>query len=318
MTSALHSNKKCLSIFLHHIGLYQKCLYKDEIGDILHHESNFGDTLLALVLQQGGRLGAAEHLLMDMEREHHLDEAKGKEELVAEDVAGNTESGRETGKDREADAKAKERRKKEVKEEGKRKLTACLQKHLTPSIEVQKALHELDNSLQKSTCQKALIWIRVFFKSLLIPVALLVLDVAFDGLLVHMYHDYKESNLLDQYHMCKEAAINRLRLNSTQLYDNTCEANWSSSMPFVCIPLALDKYSRFNYSLVFVLSPWIFYHIEYSLSKYWADSVKVNEIFLNTKMTDVFLSRKYKKRNANSVSAQVNSQSNCSWPLERQ
>ena len=88
----------------------------------------------------------------------------------------------------------KEKRKTEIKEEGKKKLTVCLQKHLKPSIEVQKALHEVDNSLQKSTCQKALIWIRVFFKSLLIPVALLVIDVAFDGLLVHKYHDHEESD----------------------------------------------------------------------------------------------------------------------------
>ena len=76
--------------------------------------------------------------------------------------------------------------------------------------------------------------------------------------------------------MCKDAAINRLRLNSTQLYNDMCEVKWSSTMPFVCIPLALNKYSRFNYSLAFVLSPWIFYHVEYGLSKYWADSVKVN------------------------------------------
>ena len=276
MISALHSNKKCLSIFLHHIGLYQKCLYRDEIGDILHHESNFGHTLLALVLQQGGGLGAAEHFLLDLEREHHLDAAKDKQELEAEEDAGNNESERETEKEREANAKAKEKAKKEVKKEGKRNLTACLQKHLTPSIEVQKALHELDNSLQKSTCQKAFIWIRVFFKSFLIPVALLVLDVAFDGLLVYKYHDHEESNLLDQYHMCKEAVINR---TSTQLHNDTCEAEWSSTMPFVCIPLALDKYSRFNYSLAFVLSPWIFYHIEYGLSKYWTDSVKVNTFF---------------------------------------
>ena len=153
----------------------------------------------------------------------------------------------------------------------------CLKNHLKPSIEVQKALRDVDNSLQKSTFQKTTIWIKVFFKSLLIPVTLLILDMAFDGLLVHKYYDHEDSEFDEQYNLCINATV--LNETATHSNDTFCEAKWSSTMRFVCIPLALDKFSRFNYSLAFIISPWIFYFIEHSLSKYWAESVEVKKYF---------------------------------------
>lgn len=156
-----------------------------------------------------------------------------------------------------------------ILEEGKKQLTKCLREHLVPSQEVQNALHEVDTLLPKTTLQKVFIWMRVFLMSLFIPVLLLCTDVAFDGILVYKYRDYEDSDLEDHYKSCRD----RTNVESNDTY---CEMSMSATMPFVCSPLALDKYSRLNYSLAFVIIPWIFYCIEYGQSKYWEKSVEVN------------------------------------------
>ena len=74
MVAALHNNKESLDMFLFHIGSHP-CLYTGDIDDILHNEDEYGDTLLALVVQQTGRLDAARNILLDMEKKHHGAEA---------------------------------------------------------------------------------------------------------------------------------------------------------------------------------------------------------------------------------------------------
>ena len=251
MVSALHGNKECLDIFLHHICLYQKTFYKDDLADILHDEDNYGDTLLALVLEQPERLGSAKKILLDLEMKHHGANAKHANNASVEDK----------------DA-----------EKGKRELTECLRKHLKPSVEVQQALNDIDNALPKSNLKKAGIWVRVFLKSLLLPVLLLFLDVFFDAILVNQYSDFEDSNLEYQYNVCRshETGMGIEQTNQTVDQEHVCETNLSSSRPFVCIPLALKANPRFNYSLAFVISPWIFYYIEYCQSEYWQKSAEVD------------------------------------------
>ena len=249
MVSALHSNKECLDTFLAHICLYRKSFYKDDLDGILHDKDKFGDNILALVLQQPGTLDAAKNILLDLEMKQHGVEAKDT-----------------TDRDKQV-------------EDAKKELTECLRQHLQPSVEVQKALNDIDNSLPKGPWKKAGILVRVLLKSFLVPVVLLALDIFFDAILVRQYRDFDESELGNQYDICraheKGETIEKLGTNNTTYQGTVCERNLSSAHPFVCIPLALKGYPRFNYSLAFVISPWIFYWIEYCQSPYWEESVEV-------------------------------------------
>ena len=249
MVSAFHSSKECLDTFLHHICLYQKTLYKDDLEGILHEEDKHGDTLLALVLQQPGQLDAAKNILLYLEMKFHGAETKHGNNVSAE----NKEA-----------------------EKGKRELTECMRKHLKPSVEVQRALNDIDNSLPKSFFKKACICVRVFLKSFLLPVLLLFLDISFDAILVSKYSDYEDSNLDYQYRFCRGLESFNETIEGPEEFNKTIwEKNSLSNQSFVCIPLALEKYPRFNYSLVFVISPWIFYYIEYCQSDYWQNSTEV-------------------------------------------
>ena len=55
-----------------------------------------------------------------------------------------------------------------------------------------------------------------------------------------------------------------------------CEKHMIQDMPFLCTPLALDNNSKFNYSLAFVISPWIFFFVEFCLSEHLEASVSVS------------------------------------------
>ena len=252
MISALHSKKESLERFLQHICFYRS-LYTDDLDKILHRRDIYGDTILSLILQQSGRLDAAKNIILDMEKKYHGAEAETDETHSTVNKATD---------------------------EGKRRLLKCLKDHLNPSVEVQKAIDDIDSSLPKSTLKKAAICFRVILKSFLIPVLVLFFDTFFDGVLVYQYGDYENDNLFDDYEKCRNDTLSsRMDLihgNETSLRDDAhCEVEKRSAMPFVCIPLALDKYSRFNYSLAFVISPWIFYYIEYCQSVDWENSVKV-------------------------------------------
>ena len=249
MVSALHSKKESLERFLHHICFHRDLYNEDDFENILHARDIQGDTLLALVLQQSGRLDAAKNIILDMEKKFH---------------------GAETDTDTNSNEDAAK---------GKRELLECLKENLKPSVEVQKAINDIENSLPKSFTQKAGIAARVFLKSLLIPVLVLFFDIGFDAILVGTYWDYENDDSQYNHEMCRNTTINSTTLrahNQTSLHEDIqCEEEKQSEMPFVCIPLALDKFSRFNYSLVFVISPWVFYYIEYCQSVQWEKSVEV-------------------------------------------
>ena len=69
----------------------------------------------------------------------------------------------------------------------KKELTQCMRKHLKPSDEVQTALRDVNNSLKKKQTKMIFIWVSVFFQSLHLPVAMLLLDALPDMMLVESY-----------------------------------------------------------------------------------------------------------------------------------
>ena len=72
----------------------------------------------------------------------------------------------------------------------KKELTQCMRKHLKPSEEVQTASRYVDNSLKKKQTEMIFIWVSVFFQSLHLQVAMLLLDALPDMMLVESYrHD---------------------------------------------------------------------------------------------------------------------------------
>ena len=98
-----------------------------------------------------------------------------------------------------------------------------------------------------------------------------LLDMLFDALLVHQYHSDDDSNYGAHFNICR--GINGSDFEQTNF--TILEQRMSSAMPFVCSPLALNRFSRLNYSLVFVISPWFLYYIEYCQSDHWQESSQV-------------------------------------------
>ena len=147
----------------------------------------------------------------------------------------------------------------------KKELTQCMRKHLKPSDEVQKALRDVDNSLKKKQSKMMFIWVSVFFQCLHLPSALLLVDALPDMILVESYRqDWYES----------------IAWNET-MHDRNFESclrdNCSTNMTFICFPQKLQRFPRFVYALLFVLSPWVFYFFEYLHSPQFGEFQKVND-----------------------------------------
>ena len=255
MISALHGNKLSLELmFLHYIYIKRNWSIEERKkydGEILHHKNSFGNTLLALVLQQTGRLEVPRAILLEMEKQFH--------DINKEDQIRQKDT-----------------------EKNKKDLANCLKKHLKPSVEVQNALYNVENSLSKNKFRKGLIWFNVILMSLVIPIFLLFLDFITDLFLVKTYKGENCNKLNETYMIC---IANRQPPTATELEvkenitNPTCNVDAIREMPFLCSPLHLNKSSRFNYSLAFLISPWVFYWIEYCQSDYWADLSEVNKTF---------------------------------------
>ena len=178
-------------------------------------------------------------------------------------------------------------------DEGKVELKECFRRHLRPSRQVQNVLNDIKNSLPKSTVRTIATWVKVFFTSLLLPLALFFFDMIFDAVLVVNYHG---DDTQDQYRFCRGNSTNRISVFSHQreetlqtesVYSPTsvtrCE-NKMEDMQFLCTPLALDNNSRFNYSMAFLISPWVFFFFEFFQSEEYEhllEKVNFPLIFIN-------------------------------------
>ena len=246
MVSASNGNKETLDILLRHVWLYLPTLYRNDVDEILHSEDIYGDTLLTLAFSQSENLRNANHLLLEMEKKYHASDT----------------------------------------DQGKMELKECFRKYLRPSREVQIVLNNIKNSLPKSRIKTVAIWIKVFFTSLLLPLALFFFDMFFDAFLVYKYHGDNDTLYEDQHSVCRNHSrnylSNRTLLLNVTFCDNVtlCEER-ILPMPFLCTPLALSNSSRFNYSLAFIISPWVFFFFEFYQSEEYGElSEKVNRSFL--------------------------------------
>ena len=150
----------------------------------------------------------------------------------------------------------------------KKELTRCMRDHLKASYEVQIALKEVNSSMKKKQTKMIFIWVNVFINCLLLPIALLLLDALPDIMLVESYrHDWHESRLWN-------------KTMHNQNFDTCTMDNCSSKMKFVCYPYKLERFPKFVYGLIFVLSPWIFYFSEYLHSEHFHQFQQVNSFII--------------------------------------
>ena len=144
----------------------------------------------------------------------------------------------------------------------RKNLTKCMRTHLKQSFEVQEALDDVDHSLEKKKTKKVLTWLQVGLKTLLLPLIFLVLDAWPDFVLVDWYRrDYEGENV-----------TMTLRQDFQFKGRESCQNSTLAD-----IPAALDKQSKFLYSLAFVVSPWCFYLFEYFHSPHCEHFQKVSK-----------------------------------------
>ena len=120
----------------------------------------------------------------------------------------------------------------------------------------------------------------VFFKTLLIPVVLLLLDAFPDIALVESY---------------RQDWIGDGTLRVSGLGFDPCQnETLNASNPFVCFPKSLGKKPKFFYALAFVISPWFFYLFEYFHSDHQMKLQKVSLVSYLQLLLTTLISRNSK------------------------
>ena len=128
------------------------------------------------------------------------------------------------------------------------KLTKCFKKNLRPSLEVWQALSEIEESYPKNKFSIVMIWIRTFFFSMLWPAFVVAFDVGSDYYLLNDYHP----DSADSPNNCTSIFTTKHNNLDLQNDEDLC-----------MIPQKLNKESRFNYLLAFILMPHLFYACEF-------------------------------------------------------
>ena len=131
MRAALQSATKSLDFLLCYFS--QEVLATDEQDKILHETNEFGNNLLALVLQQREALKVSKQILLNMEKTCHASEKEGSLKAFIE----------------------------------------CLKKHIDPSIDVLEAMNDVESMLPKSSITTAIIIVKAFIEHFMLPVAIL-------------------------------------------------------------------------------------------------------------------------------------------------
>ena len=143
-------------------------------------------------------------------------------------------------------------------------LTQCLRNHVEPSSEVLYALEEVNDSYEKTSCERFVIGTKLFFSSFVMPSGVMIFDITFDILLVIGYATYfllvqNISTAIDVKDICSS--------NNTSL-------NISSGlMVLKSIPEKFTWAPRFFYSVAFLVIPWIFYGIEFCHSRHMTNTI---------------------------------------------
>ena len=147
--------------------------------------------------------------------------------------------------------------------------------------EVMVAMKEVEDSYEKTMSERCTVWFNLFISSFLVPSIVMVLDIAFDVLLVLAYF-YAAYNLLTPNDTTKtildDNYFNSTCGNSTLSTDGM--NTWRAELLYMAeIPKTLTDKSRFFYALAFLVIPWIFYAIEFCHSRHLQNTIKQVKFF---------------------------------------
>ena len=152
---------------------------------------------------------------------------------------------------------------KDNKDETMTNLTLCLKDHVDPSNEVVSVIKEVEDSYEKTRCGKIVNWMTLFLTSFLIPFGVLTSDMSFDMMLVVAYAEYLEGDDTVKCYGDDLTGVCHFANNSTNQSVDSVILSLERS-----IPCKLRGKPRFNYSLAFIVIPWIFYGIEFCHSRH--------------------------------------------------
>ena len=236
MVCVVYNQGEILKTFLMWLFSTQHCT-KEEIYEFLHQRNDYGETILSLVLQHENTMLVPQHLLLDKEREYH---------------------------------------KEATKENTMFKLTSCLKKNDLRSGEVVTTIKRLDDSHENhSRWDMFKMILYIIATAFVVPIMIQGFDMWFDGWVVIRY-----GKLLADEKKHKERLTRSLlqpefeppppiHLNETQ---PLCHIDDFKTL--LSYPEALSYWPIFNYSLSFIVIPWIFYLIEFFLSRYFKEIKK--------------------------------------------
>ena len=225
MVCVIHNRNEILKRFLMFL-FSTKYITTEEVKKFLHQRNIFNETILSLVMQHESTMLLPQMLLLEKEKEIH------------QNIGKNGDGG--------------------LKKQAMESLSSCLRNNDLRSAEVAKTIARVENSYEKTTCwEKFKIFLLVLATTFLIPLAIQVSDLSFDGLVVHSYwiKVQKGSNGTDND-------------KNDEIISELCNATNS----LADIPAALDALPILGYSLSFMLFPWIFYIIEFFTSRYMKET----------------------------------------------
>ena len=191
-----------------------------------------------------------------------------------------------------------------------KEVTKCFRKTLQSSLEVHKALANIEETYEKGIFKKIRIWMKVLVFSFLVPVIFMLVDMGTDTNLTVEYHNdysfYNQTSYTNEttnvvpmalLQKCegnqKTTSISFVNQNLTgcQIAENItfCEQicdlgctqffplmdGGSDSRGFYSYPEELSPKAKFFYSIAFIIIPWIAYLIEFYYSEKFIAYIKV-------------------------------------------
>ena len=144
-------------------------------------------------------------------------------------------------------------------------LVQCFQEKLGPSRDVAAALND-EQAYLTPTSGKIMTWILVFGQ-FMVPFSIYVQDIVTDGLLAGEY--------FKQWKKPKNAA----GLSPCLALSQNCSSNLSNVRELAYVPMQLESYPCFNYTVAFILMPLGCYISEWFIHKRHALMKKVKKLF---------------------------------------
>jgi hypothetical protein len=163
---------------------------------------------------------------------------------------------------------------KEIHSHGSKKetmldLTGCFKENDLRSAEVANTISRVNDSYEKITiCEKFRTIVKILILTFAIPIAVQGMDMFFDGLVACSFWEKA---------MDESGAITEV--NITSLLQDSCLVNVTDRLSH--IPEKLEYIPRLYYSVSFIIIPWIFYFIEFCISRYFKETKEKVSMSLN-------------------------------------